>query len=94
VRFKALIRDAPRGEWGSSWRSTLKNAPMEKPNLKAEAAQQQPPQRFSPRTWSKFLVSSILYGNADEGTEREYHGGDTLGMGDDDDGGGGGVWGR
>ena len=94
VRFKALIRDGPRGEWGSSWRATPTNAPMEKPNLKAEtSARQQQQQLFSPRTWSKFLVSSILYGNAGEGTEREYHDGDTLGMGDDDDGGGGGLGG-
>ncbi|KIM39016.1 hypothetical protein M413DRAFT_447380 [Hebeloma cylindrosporum] len=87
VRFKALVRDGPRGEWGSSWRATPTNAPMEKPNLKAEASrqQQQQQQLFSPRAWSQFLVSSILYGNAGEGTEREYHDGDTLGMGDDDD---------
>ena len=66
---------------------------MEKPELKAEATarqqlqqQQQQQQLFSPRMCSQFLVSSILYGNAGEvGTEREYHDGDILGMGEDDD---------
>ena len=47
------------------------NAPMEKPNLKVEVARQQQLQLFPPRTWSKFLVSSILSGNAGEGTERK-----------------------
>ena len=87
VRLKALVRDGPRGEWGSSWHTTPTNAPMEKPNLKAEAAlqrQQQQQQLSSPKTWSQFFVSSILYGNASEGAEREYLDGDTLGTGDDD----------
>jgi len=86
VRFKALLRDGPRGEWGSSWHATPTNAPMEKPNLKAEAAlQRQQQQLSSPKTWSQFLVSSILYGSASEDAEGEYHDGDTLGMDDNDD---------
>ncbi|KAF8972454.1 Rgp1-domain-containing protein [Flammula alnicola] len=86
VRFKSLVRDGPRGEWGSSWRATPSNAPMEKPNVKAEAArQQQQSSLSSPRTWSRFLVSSILYGNLGEGTEREYHDGDIM---EDEDGDG------
>ncbi|KDR68796.1 hypothetical protein GALMADRAFT_231119 [Galerina marginata CBS 339.88] len=97
VRFKGLMRDGPRGEWGSSWHATPGNAPLEKPNLKAEAlaaaaaAKRQSQQQLlsAPRTWSRYIVSSLLYGNAGEGTEREYHDGDILGMDDDDEEGGG-----
>ncbi|KAF9552700.1 Rgp1-domain-containing protein [Agrocybe pediades] len=101
VRFKSLVRDGPRGEWGSSWKATERNAPMEKPDLKAEAEaaaqkqrqlqrekekeQQQAMSLASPRAWSRFIVSSLLYGGSlhDE-SEREYHDGDVLGMGDED----------
>ncbi|KIY44985.1 Rgp1-domain-containing protein [Fistulina hepatica ATCC 64428] len=44
VRFKAMERDEPRGEWGSSWRATQDIAPMEKtrpPTL--HTSRQQPP---------------------------------------------------
>ncbi|CAA7266333.1 unnamed protein product [Cyclocybe aegerita] len=79
VRLKGLVRDGSRGEWGSSWRATRTNAPQEKPDLKAEAAAaQRLQQASSPRSWSSFLVSSILYGGANENTEREYHDGDVL----------------
>ncbi|KAF9475530.1 Rgp1-domain-containing protein [Pholiota conissans] len=87
VRFKSLIRDGPRGEWGSSWRATPTHAPMEKVNLRAEAEAARKRQLAqqnlaSPRTWSRFIMSSILYGNLGENTEREYHDGDIM----DDDG--------
>lgn len=74
---------------------------MEKPNLKAEAelalAKEKEKESLkghqrgasqilaTPRIWSQFIVSSLLYGNLPEDTEREYHDGDVLGMGDDDD---------
>ena len=101
VRFKSLIRDGPRGEWGSSWRATPTNAPMEKPNLKAEAAlaaarekekEMRGHQRgasqilATPKMWSQFLVSSLLYGNLPADAEREYHDGDVLDDDEDDDG--------
>jgi len=92
VRFKSLIRDGPRGEWGASWKATPTNAPMEKPNLKAEAAARRELQRqqqqslSSPKAWSRFIVSSLLYGgNMHNESEREYHDGDVLGMGDEDE---------
>ncbi|KAF8816608.1 Rgp1-domain-containing protein [Phlegmacium glaucopus] len=89
VRFKSLVRDGPRGEWGSSWGATAGISPLEKPNPKSvTAAQRQQQGQFqitSPRAWSQFLVSSILYGSANPGAEREYHDGDAIGDEDEDD---------
>ncbi|PPQ84542.1 hypothetical protein CVT25_007612 [Psilocybe cyanescens] len=89
ARLKSLVRDGPRGEWGSSWRATPGNAPLEKPNLKLEAARAQQQRRraqqlSSPRAWSRFIVSSILYGGQNENVEREYHDGDVLDTDEDD----------
>ena len=91
VRFKSLVREGPRGEWGSSWGATAGISPLEKPDKKAVAAaqrqqQQRPFQMTSPRAWSQFIVTSILYGNADPDSEREYHDGDAI---SDDEGDGG-----
>ena len=87
-----LIRDGPRGEWGSSWRATPTHAPMEKVNLRAEAEAARKRQLAqqnlaSPRTWSRFIMSSILYGNLGENTEREYHDGDIMDDDGEDEGG-------
>ena len=94
VRFKSLVREGPRGEWGSSWGATAGISPLEKPDMKAVAAaqrQQQQQQRqvqmTSPIAWTQFIVSSILYGNTDPAAEREYHDGDAIS--DDEDGKGG-----
>ena len=85
VRFKSLVREGPRGEWGSSWGATAGISPLEKPDLKAVAAaqrlrrqQQRQFQMTSPRAWSQFIVTSILYGNMDPEAEREYHDGDAI----------------
>lgn len=86
VRFKSLVREGPRGEWGSSWGATAGISPMEKPDLKAVKQQQQQRQfqMTSPRAWSQFIVTSILYGNTDPDAEREYHDGDAIGDDEED----------
>ena len=91
VRFKSLVREGPRGEWGSSWGATAGISPLEKPDLKAVAAaqrqrrqQERQFQMTSPRAWSQFIVTSILYGNTDPEAEREYHDGDAISDEEDD----------
>lgn len=37
VRLRSLVRNGPRGEWGSSWKATRSIAPMERPDLRAQA---------------------------------------------------------
>ncbi|GLB36773.1 putative rgp1-domain-containing protein [Lyophyllum shimeji] len=73
VRIKQLVRDGPRGEWGSSWRAPRSIAPMEKPP-KLDAQAQAPPLQqpaSTPRSWGSFFTASFFGSN-----EREYHDGD------------------
>ncbi|RDB27414.1 hypothetical protein Hypma_004304 [Hypsizygus marmoreus] len=70
VRIKHLVRDGPRGEWGSAWRAPSGIAPLEKP-VKSQAPVPQTPPPSTPKSWVAFFASSFL------GTgEREYHDGD------------------
>lgn len=69
VRIKQLVRDGPRGEWGSSWRAPRTIAPMEKPTKPAPSPQT-PPQ-VAPKSWAAFFTSSFL-----GSSERAYHDGD------------------
>ncbi|KAL0945622.1 hypothetical protein HGRIS_014776 [Hohenbuehelia grisea] len=99
VRLRALVRDGPRGDWGSSWRAPAGISPMEKlaspPAVNGSAAggEEGLPQQ---RSWAASLMASFLGGSG----EREYHDGDeddeaytasTPGAGpadgEDDDGG-------
>ncbi|KAG5644125.1 hypothetical protein DXG03_009072 [Asterophora parasitica] len=71
VRMKQLVRDGPRGEWGSSWHAPQSIAPMEKPP-KPPAPPPPPSQSAgTPRSWSAFFASSF-FGTS----EREGHDGD------------------
>lgn len=75
LRFKHLIRDGPRGEWGSAWRPTRGIAPLQNIDRRkaAIAARQAPPQATpqTPRGWAAYFISSVLTPG-----EREYHDGD------------------
>jgi hypothetical protein len=53
--MKHLVRDGPRGEWGSSWKAAASIAPMERPSTNKK--DQQGPQ---PQTWSQFFTTSFL----------------------------------
>lgn len=69
VRIKHLVRDGPRGEWGSSWRAPRSIAPMEKP-AKPAPPPAAPPQS-TPKSWAAFFAASFL-----GSSERGYHDGD------------------
>ncbi|TFK38749.1 Rgp1-domain-containing protein [Crucibulum laeve] len=71
VRFKSLVRDGPRGEWGSSFHAPSSIAPLEKPHIEA------PPKAQT--GWASFFSGGFLGGG-----EREYHDGDDLDGGEED----------
>ncbi|KAF9490303.1 Rgp1-domain-containing protein [Pleurotus eryngii] len=90
VRTKALVRDGPRGVWGSSWRAPASLAPMEKLDLLKLPAQSQhrsggnksaaASNRVS-RSWAASIVASLLGSG-----EREYHDGDEGGEDEEENG--------
>lgn len=72
VRFKSLVRDGPRGEWGSSWCAIPDVAPMEN-RWRSEQTLVAPVEIQSPttRSWASALAASLL-GSA----ENPFHDGD------------------
>lgn len=71
VCMKHLIRDGPRGEWGSSWKAPNSIAPMERPKSNTSEEQVQ--------TWGQFLVTSLLGAN---GTDEDAQEGGNMWDGD------------
>lgn len=84
VRMKTLIRDGPRGEWGSSWRAPDHIAPLEKPDRALEQQQQQQ----KTKSWAEFLASPLLL--LSTSNERAYHDGDEYVLDGEEGGVGGG----
>ncbi|TCD68602.1 hypothetical protein EIP91_010393 [Steccherinum ochraceum] len=85
VRLKNLVRDGPRGEWGSSWKAAPTIAPMEWPDARAMlngSAEGGPPASSS--SWMSFLTST-LFGSS----ETPYHDGDEGIDSEEDELGGG-----
>ncbi|KAH8101380.1 Rgp1-domain-containing protein [Cristinia sonorae] len=81
VRLKNLVRDGPRGEWGSSWKASPNIAPMEWPDARAMLrGPAEPGTTVTPSSsWMSFLTST-LFGSS----ETPYHDGDE-GISDDED---------
>lgn len=76
VRFKSLVRDGPRGEWGSAWKAPIGAAPSEKPTSASSSTAQLSPRQQQPgvvKSWTSFITASFL-GAAEGG----YHDGDEL----------------
>lgn len=82
VRFKSLVRDGPRGEWGSAWKAPQSVAPCEKPGLGGNATTNNTSLSSSTsesgnqgvvKSWASFIAASFL-GSAEAG----YHDGDDL----------------
>ncbi|KAJ3783365.1 Rgp1-domain-containing protein [Lentinula aff. detonsa] len=61
VRFKSLVRDGPRGEWGSAWKAPISAAPREKPtSTDSSSGQQQQQQQGVVKSWTSFIAASFL----------------------------------
>lgn len=80
VRFKSLVRDGPRGEWGSAWKAPQSVSPCEKPGLGGNATTSLSSPVVSDsgkqgvvKSWASFIAASFL-GSAEGG----YHDGDDL----------------
>ena len=81
LRVKHLIRDGPRGEWGTAWRPTRGISPLQKIDRRKAAAaaaattttksSSQTSISQNPRGWAAYFISSMLTPG-----EREYHDGD------------------
>ncbi|KAE9404371.1 Rgp1-domain-containing protein [Gymnopus androsaceus JB14] len=78
VRFKSLVRDGPRGEWGSAWKAPARAGPCEKPVPVSDGGTNTSLSEnvSSPgvvKSWASFIAASFL-GSAEGG----YHDGDDL----------------
>ncbi|EMD41460.1 hypothetical protein CERSUDRAFT_110035 [Gelatoporia subvermispora B] len=79
VRLRHLVRDGPKGEWGTSWTATRTIAPQERPDLRKSAgpADEPPPTPSTAKSWMSFFATSILtpsnidYHDGDEELEEE-----------------------
>ncbi|KAJ3982973.1 Rgp1-domain-containing protein [Lentinula detonsa] len=60
VRFKSLVRDGPRGEWGSAWKAPISAAPREKPTSTDSSSGQQQQQQGVVKSWTSFIAASFL----------------------------------
>lgn len=73
--MKSLVRDGPRGEWGSSWCAPDNIAPMEK--AQKPPPPPQTPVAPTPKSWASFFTSTFLGSG-----ESPFHDGDEQ---DDED---------
>jgi RAB6A-GEF complex partner protein 2 len=73
VRMKHLVRDGPRGEWGSSWKAAASIAPMERPDT---GKQEQ--QATQIQTWGQFFAASFLGGSEQEPHDDDQDNEDTT----------------
>lgn len=88
VRLKNLIRDGPRGDWGSSWKAAPTIAPKERPEIRAQSSADQGTSATSPISWVSYFANAIL-----GASETGYHDGDED-IEDEDGSQSGEVWGN
>lgn len=80
VRFKGMVRDGPRGVWGSAWHASPSVAPMEKrEELQVVKQVDDEAAGGGVRGWAYYLASALLGASMAEETDHE---GDEL---DEDD---------
>src|ERR1700722_4037441 len=58
VRLRSLIRDGPRGQWGSSWKATRGISPMEQWDQRLRPRKSEVQKRTS--SWTSFIAASLL----------------------------------
>ncbi|EKM60687.1 uncharacterized protein PHACADRAFT_110305 [Phanerochaete carnosa HHB-10118-sp] len=81
VRLKHLVRDGPRGEWGTAWHAPGSMAPHERPGVLPSPSAPQKSQ-----SWASFFSSTLLgssepsmnFHDGDEGSEVGSEDGDAL----------------
>ncbi|KZT09076.1 Rgp1-domain-containing protein [Laetiporus sulphureus 93-53] len=85
LRLRHLVRDGPGGEWGSSWKAAWTIAPMERPDLHAEAEAANAPGQMpsASGSWLSYFTAPLLgpatgYHDGDE-VDEEKEGDDTVG---------------
>lgn len=71
LRLKNLIRDGPRGEWGSSWKAAATIAPKERLAVRPQGPSDQVSNASSAISWVSYFASAIL-----GASETGYHDGD------------------
>ncbi len=79
VKLKHLIRDGPRGEWGTAWKAASTIAPSERPALLVSPTDTTLKETQS---WTSFFTSAF-FGASEPGTQ--YHDGDEDVAGLDDE---------
>lgn len=86
VRTRHLVRDGPRGQWGSSWKAVPTIAPLERPAPSSPAipiGELVPPTPSTALSWMSYFTSSLLgpsnagYHDGDEDVDEEE--GDEIG---------------
>ena len=93
AQVRGMVRDGPRGQWGSTWVPTDGLAPRERPPKPAEPEPEPEPAKLGPKTqgqatssptqvlsWASYLASTFL--SVSEGA---FHDGDDV-LTDEEDG--------
>lgn len=82
VRLRHLVRDGPGGQWGSPWKAARSIAPMERPDLRAEAGAgaQSPVTPSTAASWLSWVAAPLM------GPASTFHDGDEDGHASDEGG--------
>ena len=82
VRLKHLVRDGPRGEWGTAWRASGSMAPRERPDPSSPLSPTVVAAQKS-QSWASFFSNALLGTNE---PSMNFHDGDEESVMDSEDG--------
>jgi hypothetical protein len=71
VRFKGMVKDGPRGAWGSTWRASSSIVPMEKREEVQVPKQVDGSSSSGVRGWAYYLASALLGTSTTGGMDHE-----------------------